>query len=197
MNTFEYALMLETLSNHGVIAFPTETVMGLGVFYDDENAYHYLNFIKGRPEDKPYTMMLGDVNNIQEYAFIDEVADKLIKAFMPGPVTLLLKAKNNVPAYVTHSTGIIGVRVPNFDIAREVLTVAVKPLLVPSANKSGQKPALTSKEVEEIFGEEVGYVVEGESAKLQPSTIIDLTKSPYIIIREGPITKEMIEEVLK
>ena len=197
MEKYDFDRALEVLNNHGVIAFPTETVMGLGVFYDDKDAYNYLNSIKGRPEDKPYTMMLASVELIKDYAYVDEIADKLIKAFMPGPITLLLKAKSNIPSYVTHGTAIIGVRVPNHELSLEVLMRMGKPLLVPSANRSGERPAITSLEVKEIFGDEVGYVFEGEASRLAPSTIIDLTKSPYIIIREGPITKEMIEEVLK
>ena len=91
----------KALNKHGIIAFPTETVMGLGVFYDDFEAYEKLNKVKQRREDKPYTMMLGDPKRITKYADVDHNARKLISAFMPGSVTLLLHAKENVPSYVT------------------------------------------------------------------------------------------------
>ena len=82
-------LAKKALENHGVIAFPTETVMGLAVYYDDFIAYDKLNKIKQRPEEKPYTMMVKSQNEIYKYAVIDEKAQKIIKAFMPGPITLL------------------------------------------------------------------------------------------------------------
>ena len=186
----------KALNKHGIIAFPTETVMGLGVFYDDFEAYEKLNKVKQRREDKPYTMMLGDPKKITKYADVDHNARKLISAFMPGSVTLLLHAKENVPSYVTHGTGIVGVRVPSLVDVLDMLNQLGKPLLVPSANKAGEKPAFNSEEVKNIFGNEIDYVVEGECVGGVASTIIDLTTPEVKIIREGPVTKEMINSVL-
>ena len=186
----------KALEKHGVIAFPTETVMGLGVFYDDFEAYEKLNKVKRRQEDKPYTMMLGDVDRIIKYAKIGTRAEKLINAFMPGSITLLLHSRENIPAYVTHGTGVIGVRVPNMPEIQEMLNALGKPLLVPSANKSGEKPALNSLEVKNIFGDEVDFIVEGECGSGLPSTIVDLTEPDARVIREGSISKEEIFKVL-
>ena len=186
----------KALKKHGIIAFPTETVMGLGVFYDDFEAYEKLNAVKRRREDKPYTMMLGDVDRIIKYAKIGSRAEKLIKAFMPGSITLLLHSRENVPAYVTHGTGVIGVRVPNMPKIQEMLNALSKPLLVPSANRSGEKPALNSLEVKNIFGDEVDYIVEGECGSGLPSTIVDLTEPDARVVREGSISKEEIFKVL-
>ncbi len=186
----------KALNKHGIIAFPTETVMGLGVFYDDFEAYEKLNKVKQRREDKPYTMMLGDPKKITKYADVDHNARKLISAFMPGSVTLLLHAKENVPSYVTHGTGVVGVRVPSLVDILDMLNQLGKPLLVPSANKAGEKPAFNSEEVKNIFGNEIDYVVEGECVGGVASTIIDLTTPEVKIIREGPVTKEMINSVL-
>ena len=186
----------KVLNKHGIIAFPTETVMGLGVFYDDFEAYEKLNKVKQRREDKPYTMMLGDPKKITKYAVVDHNARKLISAFMPGSVTLLLHAKENVPSYVTHGTGVVGVRVPSLVDILDMLNQLGKPLLVPSANKAGEKPAFNSEEVKNICGNEIDYVVEGECVGGVASTIIDLTTPEVKIIREGPVTKEMINSVL-
>ena len=186
----------KVLEKHGIIAFPTETVMGLGVFYDDFEAYEKLNRVKNRREDKPYTMMLGNPAHICKYAVVDHKARQLIKAFMPGSVTLLLRSKPNVPGYVTHDTGIIGVRVPSLVDIMEMLNGLGKPLLVPSANKAGEKPALNSEEVKNIFGNEIDYIVEGECVGGVASTIIDLTSDEVKIVREGPVSKEMILNVL-
>lgn len=189
--------ILKILKNHGIIAFPTETVMGLGVLFDDFEAYNNLNAAKRRPEDKPYTMMLGNVKDIEKYAIIDKNAQKLIEKFMPGPITLLLKSKNSVPNYVTHNSGVVGVRVPGMKDLCKLLNAIGTPLLVPSANRSSEKPALNSEEVKNIFGHEVGYVVEGSANGEKPSTIIDLTGNEYKIVREGPISQEEIIMALK
>ena len=189
-------LVKKALENHGVIAFPTETVMGLGVFYDDFEAYNKLNRVKNRPEDKPYTMMLGDPKNIAKYAYIDEKAQKIIDAFMPGSITILVKSKENVPGYVTHNTGVIGIRVPSLEEIQKMLNELGKPLLVPSANKSGEKPAFNSDEVKAIFKDDLDYIVEGQCIGGLPSTIVDLTGPEIKIIREGPINAQMINEVL-
>ena len=195
--TEEYRLAKEQLDKSQVVAFPTETVMGLGIYFDDQKAYQLLNEIKNRPEDKPYTLMLGDVMDIEKYAYLSIRDLQIVKVFVPGPVTLLLKAKENVPGYVTHDTGVIGVRVPAMPLVCDFINYCEKPLLVPSANKSGEKPALTSLEVRQIFGDEIAYIFDSDSLRQSPSTIIDLTSEQVKILREGPISLEDINVVLK
>lgn len=193
----EYLKAKEVLDNSGVISFPTETVMGLGIYFDDLKAYERLNEIKNRPSDKPYSMMLFNKNEISKYAYVDETAQKIIERFMPGEITILLKAKDVVPSHATHNTGIIGVRVPNLDSLLDFLSYIKTPLLVPSANKSGEKPALTSSEVKEIFGNEVGYIFEGHALGGVPSTIVDLSNKEVKILREGNISLDDIKKALK
>lgn len=194
--TKEFEFAKKALDQSKVISFPTETVMGLGVYFDDYQAYQLLNNIKGRPENKPYTLMLSDVSDIEKYAYVTERDKKIIDAFMPGPITILLNNRNNVPGYVTHNTGIIGLRIPDIKSVRDFIRYCNKPLLVPSANKSGNKPALTSLEVKEIFGDELGYIITGEAAGGVPSTIIDLSGEEVKIVREGPISLDDIKKVL-
>ena len=194
LNEFQQAK--EALYKHGVIAFPTETVMGLGVLYNDRIAYDKLNKIKRRPEDKPYTLMVKDVNDISEYALIDDRTQRVIDAFMPGSITILVPVKGDaVPEYVTHGTSIIGIRVPENKEALEVLKEAKLPLLVPSANRSGEKPALSDKEVKEIFSDEVDYVVSGQAKLAKPSTIVSLVNGQVKVVREGPISEEKILKI--
>ncbi len=187
----------EVLDNHGVIAFPTETVMGLAVYYDDYDAYLKLNNIKRRPEDKPYTMMVKSLKEIEKYAYVDERTQKIMASFMPGPLTILLPAKDSVPTWVTHNSGIIGIRIPSNEIGLALLNALDKPILVPSANRSGENPALNSGETKKIFGDEVDFIIEGEANLDKPSTIIDLTGEEIKIVRPGPISIEEINEVLK
>ena len=192
----EAASAKEALFNHGVVAFPTETVMGLGVIYNDFEAYNKLNRVKERPEDKPYTMMVKDIEQIEKYAVIDERTRRVIQKFMPGSITVLLNVRDGaVPAYVTHATNVIGMRIPTNIEARELLEMVNEPLLVPSANKSGCSPALTSNEVKAIFGQEIDFVMSGKAKNGQPSTIVDLTKETPKVVRVGPISEEEIIEV--
>ena len=191
-----YQQAKDALNNHQVIAFPTETVFGLGVYYDDEDAYHLLNQIKRRKEDKPYTLMLSDIKDINKYAYIEDNVLKALSKFIPGPITLLLRCKDNVPGYVTHNTGIIGVRVPENKEALDLLKYLEKPLLVPSANRTDQKPAMNDEEVKAIFNDEVKVIIPGKSVGGLPSTIIDLTGSEIKLIRQGPISLEDIKKAL-
>lgn len=197
MNKEELLIIKKVLEENQVIAFPTETVMGLGVLYDNYAAYTRLNEIKRRPEDKPYTMMLAKVEDIEKYAYLSVRDKRLISRFMPGPITVLLKAKSNVPGYVTHDTSIIGIRVPDMKNIGDMLSFIGKPLLVPSANRSNQKPLSTYKEVEEEFKGELGYIVKEDSLNQKPSTIVDLTKEDIIVIREGNIILEQIKKELE
>ena len=198
MNLIEQVkIAKEKLLNHGVVAFPTETVMGLGVIFDDFEAYQKLNSVKRRPEEKPYTMMVKSTAEIQKYAVINEVTQRVIDAFMPGSITILVQVKeNSVPDYVTHNSNIIGIRVPTNKEAKLLLEEVDVPLLVPSANRSGDKPALNSKEIEEIFGSEIDAIITGESEKQQPSTIVDLTGEEIKVVREGPISLDEIQRVI-
>ena len=191
-----YQDALEALNDHQVIAFPTETVFGLGVFYDDFEAYNLLNQIKRRHEDKPYTMMLSNVAEIDKYAYIDKKFFPIINKYMPGSLTILVKAKPNVPNYVTHDTEIIGIRIPNNKEALELLAFLGKPLLVPSANRADQKPATNDDEVRSIFGDEIKVVLPGISKGGLPSTIIDLTGKDIKVLREGPISLKDLKQLI-
>ena len=186
----------EALFNHGVVAFPTETVMGLGVIFNDELAYSKLNKVKERPEDKPYTLMLKDKSEMKKYALINEATQRVIDKFIPGSLTILVPVKKNtVPNYVTHNTRVIGMRVPTNVEALTLLREVGMPLLVPSANKSGNKPALNSDEVKGIFGNDIDCIVSGQAKGEVPSTIVDLTGDAPKLIRRGPISIDEITSV--
>ena len=187
----------KALDNHGVIAFPTETVMGLAVYFYDFEAYSKLNRVQQRPEDKPYSMMVKNTIEIEKYAQVDDRTKRIISKFMPGPLTLLLPVREGLPEWVTHGGKTIGIRIPSHEVSLAILNELDKPILVPSANKSGKPPALTSKEVEEIFKNEIDFIVPGEANLEKASTIVDLTKEEIVVVRPGPITLEMINAAIK
>ena len=116
---------------------------------------------------------------------------------MPGSLTILVKAKENVPGYVTHDTGVIGIRIPSNKEALELLEYVKKPLLVPSANRADQKPALNDEEVKTIFNDEIKVIIPGHAQKGEPSTIIDLTGDKIKLVRQGPISLNEILSLVK
>ena len=186
------------LLNEGkVISFPTETVYGLGVVYDNQKAYDALCTVKRRPPEKPFTLMLADVKEVGKYAHLNNVAEALVKAFMPGQFTIITKAKEGLPAWCVSDSGNVGIRIADYDLIRDLIRKTGKPLLVPSANKSGEKPATTAYEVVEIFGEELAAVVEGESVSNIPSTIVFVGDKYSDVFREGAVKIEDIKKVIE
>ena len=185
----------EMLSNGGLIAFPTETVFGFGVIFDSKESYGRLIQVKRRPPEKPFTLMLSSSDEIEKYAYVDERAKKLIAKYMPGQFTIILKAKNNLPSYCVSKEGNVGIRISSDKMVRDLIKKVDKPLLVPSANKSGEAPLTTSIDVSKIFKDEIDAVIEGESTSNVPSTIVLLNENVNVI-REGIITKEEILKTL-
>lgn len=183
------------LASGGLIAFPTETVFGLGVVFDNSKSYKRLIEVKRRPPDKPFTLMCSDVNEIEHYAEVNEMAKALINAYMPGQFTIILKAKEGLPDYVVSKEGNVGIRISGDENVRKLIKLVRKPLLVPSANKSGEQPLTNSKDVEKVFSNEIDAVIEGESNSNVPSTIV-LVDNGVHILREGIIKESDIKNLL-
>lgn len=190
----DLASAADILLDGGIIAFPTETVFGLGVVYDDIEAFNKLVSVKNRPADKPFTMMVSDAFLINKYAEIDNKAQAVINAFFPGEVTILVKPKPGLQDQVTLNSRYIGIRVPGLEITRKLLHLVGKPLLVPSANKAEEAPCLTSGEVLEVFNREIDGVVEGETVSNVPTTIVQID-TKIKLIRQGSVSFEAIKKV--
>lgn len=184
------------LKNGGIIAFPTETVYGLGVVYDDEEAYKKLVAVKRRPPEKPFTLMLADVEDIEKYAKLNNTSRALIKAFMPGQFTMITDAQPGLPKWCVSEIGRVGIRIADYDLIRDLIRKTGKPLLVPSANRSGEQPATCSKEVVEVFKEELDAVVEGKSVSNTPSTVVLVEEKYTHVFREGVVTLDQIKNVI-
>lgn len=182
------------LQKGGVIAFPTETVFGLGVIFDNYHAYQKLVEVKRRPPTQPFTLMCGSVDDIEKYAVIDDKIHRIIKEFMPGPLTIIVRVKPDVPSFVTLGTGFIGIRVSADLLVQNLIKLVGKPLLVPSANKHGEAPALTSEEALHYFDGEIPYIMEGKSVSNIPSTIIRIDDK-IELVREGGIPFHKILEI--
>jgi L-threonylcarbamoyladenylate synthase len=140
--------------------------------------------------------MLSDVKDVGKYADLNDVAKALVKAFMPGQFTIITKAKEGLPAWCVSESGNVGIRIADYDLIRNLIRKTGKPLLVPSANKSGEKPATTTYEVLDAFEEELAAVVEGESISNIPSTIVFVGDKYSDIFREGAVKIDEIKKVI-
>ena len=192
----QYKKASKILQNGGLIAFPTETVYGLGVIFDNEQSYERLINVKRRPPEKPFTLMCGSLDDIKKYAYVNELAQKLIDAFMPGQFTIILKAKENLPRWVVSREGNVGIRISDDKFVQNLIIETGKPLLVPSANRSGENPCHTSNEVKDSLGNDLDAIIIGESVSNIPSTIVFVDDSVHII-RLGEISESEIKNVIK
>lgn len=187
----------EILKNNGILAFPTETVYGLGVVAPNEENYNHLVLVKKRPPEKPFTLMVSNIKQAETYIEFNEISRKIIKEFMPGPLTLILKAKDNVPYCVDHGSGFVGVRIPDDKFVLKLIDSVNKPLFVPSCNKSGEKPCMNTQEVVRDFEGEINAVIDGSCENGVPSTIIKIDGENISLIRQGKLCVEEIKEKIK
>lgn len=177
-----------------VVAFPTETVYGLGVIYDSEIAFSNLVDTKKRAPDKPFTLMLGKKEDIHKYAVFSQKTQRIIDEFLPGEITLLLKPKKELFPWVTLNSEYIGIRVPNSLEVCEMINELGKPMLVTSANISGEPVCQNFTEVLNKFNNDVSLIVEGEVSSKIPSTIV-ICDEELKLVREGSLPFIKIKEV--
>ena len=188
--------VVELLKEGKVVAFPTDTVYGLAVIYENEEALNALKKSKGRPENKPIPTMVASIEQMETIAYVDEKAKCLANAFMPGGFTMILKKKENLPDYITNGLDTVGIRMPDDEFILNLIHLCNKPLLVTSANLSGLQPGNTTEEVLEQLDGRIDAIVNGTPAGTMASTIVDMSSSKLNIIRDGAITKEEIMEVI-
>lgn len=190
--------IIANLLNEGkVVAFPTDTVYGLACIYENEEALQALKESKGRPDSKPIPTMVANVRQMQDIADMDEVAIHLAETFMPGAFTMILKKKDTLPTYITNGLDTIGIRMPDDDFILHLIDLCEKPLLVTSANISGEETGIYDEQVLEQLDGRIDAIVMGESIGKVASTIVDVSNGEVNIVREGPVTKTMIQNLLK
>lgn len=189
---------VEVLKKGGVVAYPTETFYGLGVLASNPQAIDRLFRIKKREKDKPISILIASVNELQNWASeVGEKAQKLIEAFWPGPLTLVFKACQGVSPELTAKTGKIGLRISSEPNALEMITKLGGALTATSANLSGEKPALTALEVDSQIGTLIDGIVSSKDLNVSKgSTIIDISDKKIQVIREGEIPIEKIWKII-
>jgi L-threonylcarbamoyladenylate synthase len=182
-----------------LVAFPTETVFGLGADATQGKAVAAIFAAKGRPSINPLIVHVPDVARAEEHAVFDVRAEELATRFWPGPLTMVLKRRpdSRISDLVSAGLDSIAIRVPAHPVARALLAAAGRPIAAPSANRSGRISSTTAIHVAEELGERVDLILaSGKSQLGLESTIVDLTGPQAVLLRSGAVTVEEIEEAI-
>lgn len=198
-NTNEiYECAAKILKEGGLVAFPTETVYGLGGDALNEDAAAKIYAAKGRPSDNPLIVHIADVESLNELCEdIPQTARILAEKFWPGPLTMVLNKKANVPYATTGGLDTVAIRMPEHKVARELIRTSGVFIAAPSANISGRPSPTKAEHVKKDLDGRIDMIIDGGSVRVGiESTIIDLTEDTPVILRPGYITKEMLEKAI-
>ena len=191
-------LCAEMIKKGELVAFPTETVYGLGTDGLNVEACRKIFAAKCRPSDKPLSLHVASIEMASEIAVITAQAEKLFKKFLPGALTIILSKNKIVPDFVTCGRASVGIRFPANEVALSLIRLANVPIAAPSANLSGKEPPKTAREVFENLSGRIPLILDGGACEFGiSSTIIDLTGEKPQIIRHGAISEEKIWEELE
>ena len=186
----------EILKNGGLVAFPTETVYGLGANALNEDAAMKTYAAKGRPSDNPLIVHIADIDDLPIVARnISDKAKQIMERFWPGPLTLIFEKQYIVPYGTTGGLSTVAVRMPTDEIAKAVIRAGGGYISAPSANTSGRPSPTSAQHVADDFDGKIDMIIDGGNVDIGlESTILDMTVEPPMILRPGAITKEMLEE---
>ena len=190
----QIARAVEVLKQGGVVAFPTDTVYGLGSSSTLESALRRVFQIKQRPLDLALPLLLADPSDIEKAAAsVSKFALKLAECFWPGGLTLVVHKANWISPLITAGGDTVAVRVPDHPVPRALSRDLGVPIVGTSANLSGQPSPLTAQEVHRQLGHHVDIIIEGSCPGGVESTVVDVTSDPPVLLREGAISLSRIE----
>lgn len=183
----------------GVVIFPTETVYGIGTNGFNEESIRKIYEIKKRDFNKPISLLVSDMNMVEKVAKdISDLEYKLMEKFFPGPLTIILNKKKEVPDILTANGNTVGIRMPSGIVARKLIEYAGVPIATPSANISGRPSGTNVNDIKRDFEGKVDAIIDNGESKLGiASTIVKVVENKVNILREGSIKKEEILEFVK
>jgi tRNA threonylcarbamoyl adenosine modification protein (Sua5/YciO/YrdC/YwlC family) len=167
-----------------VIGYPTDTVYGLGCDISSKKAIDRLYQIKGMDRSHPLAFICPDLSEIARYAVVDNQIYRVLKHFLPGPYCFILEATREVPRILQTKRKTIGIRVPNHQVTCAVVRELGRPIISTTAQRAGAEPHVDPAEIDEDF-KGLGLVIDAGAGGLVPTTIVDLTVSPPVVIRQG------------
>lgn len=187
---------IQLIKSGEVVAFPTETVYGLGADARNPDAVKKVFETKGRPADNPLIIHIADIKSVKHFARnVPEAAEKLMESFWPGPLTLIFKKKPEVLDIITGGLATVALRWPSHPISQNLIA-QTGPLVAPSANTSGKPSPTKPEHVTEDFGEDFPVIEAGETQIGLESTVLDVSHKPFRIYRPGYIGKTQIENII-
>ena len=188
---------ISILRQGGLVAFPTDTVYGLGASANLPQAVEKVYQVKQRPRDRALPLLLADISQISEVAYpVSQVAWRLARAFLPGALTLVLPKSKSVPDIITAGGKTVAVRVPAHPIPVALARGLGTPIVGTSANISGQPSPLTAEEVSIQFGNKMEIIIDGGRCPGgRESTVVDVTGEVPVMLREGAIAREKLQQV--
>lgn len=191
------ALAAKLLAKGQLVAFPTETVYGLGAHAFDPKAVLGIFAAKGRPADNPLIVHIHDRAQLEDICTVPPVAEKLMDAFWPGPLTLIMPRKPAVPDEVTAKLDTVAVRMPSHPVAAALLRACNLPIAAPSANRSGKPSPTTAKHVFDDMDGRIPLIIDGGSCDVGlESTVLDVCHGKPCVLRPGGVTQDMLEAVV-
>lgn len=193
----QFGEAVTALKQGEVVLFPTETVYGIACISSNEKAFEALKEAKGRPENKPFTLMCSSITQAVMYCQVNRGISAVLKEFTPGEITLLLKGRKGIPHCIDLGTGVVGVRIPNDIHVLKLIEAVGEPLLVSSANLSGDKAASTFAKAYKTFNRKAPIIITGACVSALPSTIVDLTGDEPKLIRQGSVPFESAGDVYR
>ena len=184
---------LQVLAQGGIVSYASESFYALGVQAFDRNAVEKLFEIKQRPQEKPVPLIVGTMDVLRSVVkTVSPQAKELIDQYWPGPLTILFPAREKLPSLLTGATGNAALRIPGSGIALDLAKAFAAPLTATSANISGRPPAETPSDVRAYFGDTIDLIIDsGRAPGGQPSTIVDVTVNPPVILRQGRIVLDL------
>lgn len=191
-------LAAEILRRGGVVAFPTDTLYGLGADATNEMAVKRIFQVKKRPTDLPLPLLVADMSQLSQVAaFVPELAWRLARCFLPGGLTLVLPKAEAVSSIITAGSSTVAVRIPAHPVALALIRSLGSPITGTSANLSGRPAPSTAQEVYQQLGEEVDLILDGGRCPGGvESTVVDVSGEAPLILRQGAVSREDIEKAL-
>jgi len=189
-------VLAELLREGKIVAFPTETVYGVGTNALIKESVYKIYKIKGRIEEKPLSLHIGTLENLGDIVELDFLTKRLLLQFFPGPINIIVRKKSNIPEWIgTKDT--LGIRFPSLPICQKLLRLARVPVVATSANISGSEEPKTAEDVMRMLGDKIDAILDwGPVTFGKPSTVVNISSGNIEVIREGPVDRKLLEDII-
>lgn len=181
----QIARVVQSLKNGGIIAYPTDTTYGIGCSIFNKKGIERIYRMKGRERNKPFSFICSSVSEVSQYARVSNFAFKYLKKYLPGPYTFVLEATRDVPDLLLTRQKTVGIRIPENRICIDLVHALGNPIITTSANLSGEEPVGDPFAIENTFGDQLDFVIDGDILATDVSSVVSLVGDIPEILRVG------------